>query len=280
MKKFITIVLFALSVQSTYAQKNSDDIISAITNFNPNENLNSFNNDNEKKWWQTLLNVCTVVVADCGGAYAGVQGTIGLAGAVGLATGGTGVAVVAGVAGVIGAAGASNGAYQGLNRISVSEPSFGGLSIVLPEKYKFYQNIGIDHNNVIHNVFFSSQPTQSYYNTLLDEEQKKLIESKDVITNLDFCNSIGTFYVENGQNISTLTNLFVKKGIMSEFNKKIFEVFFEKYNQCSSPKDMENLINLAVEQINISNLDEKDKLAFIAAFMVASESPFYMNPKK
>ncbi|MBK8928318.1 MAG: hypothetical protein IPM72_01310 [Chitinophagaceae bacterium] len=34
----------------------------------------------ERKWWQTVLNVASVVVADAGGFYGGVQGSVAVAG--------------------------------------------------------------------------------------------------------------------------------------------------------------------------------------------------------
>lgn len=65
---------------------------------------------------------------------------------------------------------------------------------------------------------------------------------------------------------------------MTTTGKDILGIFLGKYKSCASPKDMENLINLAIRKTNESVLEQNEKLSLIAAFMVASESPFYQNP--
>jgi len=76
-----------------------------------------------------------------------------------------------------------------------------------------------------------------------------------------------------------LATELVNKKLMTNVGKEILTAFFEKYKECSSPKDMEGLINFSIERVNASLLEDNEKLPLIAAFMVASESPFYQNPK-
>ena len=279
MKKIIFLLLFASFL---YVPKQvicqTSNVASEISMFNVKENESSLTTLNERKWWQTLLNVFTVVSADVAGVAAGVYGTIALAGYVGLATGGVGVGVVAGIAGVIGGAGASNGAYQGLNRGASSQVNYGNLNIVLPKNYSFYSLIGKQHNEVLHNNFFLGESLSNYYVPLLNEEQIKIIESNEVTEMFDFLKDLGFKYSQNGLDFQYLTNELINKKLMTSVGKEILTVFFEKYRNCASPKDMENLINYSIERVSNSSLDESEKLSLIAAFMVSSESPFYQNP--
>lgn len=194
MKKYFFILIAVFFTSVSFAQNGKDGIISAITSFNEKANVNTLVTAEQRSWWQAILNVVTVVVADVAGAYAGVTGTIHVAGAVGLATGGTGVAVVAGVAGVIGAAGASNGAYQGINRRVAEQLNFGNLNIALPGQYSFYVSLGKNHNEVLHKNYFLGEKLSNYYSTKLNGEQKQIIEVNESQETFSFLRELGLKY--------------------------------------------------------------------------------------
>lgn len=274
---FLIVSSVLLTTQSANCQRLS--VATDISTFNVNQHESSLETASQRSWWQAVLNAVTVVAADIGGAYAGVAGTVHVAGAVGLATGGTGVAIVAGVAGVVGAAGASNGAYHGLHRSMPAEPGYGNLIITLPRLPYDYSLIGKQHNSVIHRNFFLGEPVTNFYGTLLDDSQKAVIESEQMTEIFSFLQSLGTRYSENNFSFGQMTTELKNKGLMTLVGEEILTAFFEKYRICASPKDMENLINFSINKVNEAALEVGEKQALLAAFMVASESPFYQNPQ-
>ncbi|HOV43972.1 MAG: hypothetical protein IPO46_06460 [Chitinophagaceae bacterium] len=276
MKKIILglTIIFSLVWSNSFAQGSKQEIVSGLQNFDVSRNGSTLGTT-ERKWWQTVLNVASVVVADAGGFYGGVQGSVAVAGAVGLATGGTGVAVVAGVAGTIAAAGSSNLAYQGLNWRGANQIHYGSLTITLPEKYRFLGPVGRDHNTVIHNNFFNSLPLESYYRPLLDESQIRVIEHEKMQETFTFVKNLGLSYAQRNFDFNYFANELMSKQLMTIDGKEILSAFFNKYKVCSSPTDMENLINYSINIVAESRLNEIEKESLIGAFIIASESPFY-----
>lgn len=278
MKKIVVCLLLFTQIISKNSQGQSSEIAYNMSQFNVKQHEASLKNLQERRWWQTVLNVITVVAADIGGAYAGAAGTIHVAGAIGLATGGVGVGIVAGVSAIIGGAGASNGAYHSVFRGPANQVNYGNFTINLPREFMIYSQIGRQHNEVLHNNYFLGQNLSDYYNPLLDDQQRAIIDRPEIQENFRFLAQLGSNYIQNGSNFDYFTSELVSKNLMTTHGKTIMDSFIEKYKTCASPQDMESFINYSINEVYISNLDLKEKRSLIAAFIVAAESPFYQNP--
>ncbi|MEJ7626437.1 MAG: hypothetical protein WKF35_06220 [Ferruginibacter sp.] len=279
MKKLFLIFLICCSALHSFSQINqsSFDVVAQIQNINVQLSPKYPEGSNERKWWQTLLNACTIVCADAAGAYAGVTGSMGVIGAVGLSTGGSGAAVVAGVVAVVGAAGASNGAYHGLNRSlpHTGEVSFGNLNILIPQQFSAFSEIGKAHNRVLQYNFINGENIQNYYTTVLLPQDMSIINSTKIQQMFTDLNTLGLAATRGQNNYEMVSTNLVGSNYMTVDGKNIYDAFFAKYLDCNSASDLENLINGAINSVSNSALNETEKQSLITAFIVTSESAFF-----
>lgn len=280
MKQIFILLISSLCYFVSFAQKGVDasTVAQSIQLIPVGEHSAQLDTDVRRKWWQSVLNACTVVGADVAGAIGGVHATGAVATTIGLATGGTGFVAVAGTAAVIGGAGASNGAYQSLHRTLPVTPGFGNLQISLPKTYAALLLAGREHNEVLDQCFAKGRPLSVFYLPKLRAEQVALIESQLMQGHLQTLRSMGEQHILQQGNPETLAAHLVSSGLLPKSNSNIFIAFMRKMQVSSSPKDMENLINQSIRLVADSGIRELDKIALISGFLVASQSPFYINP--
>lgn len=282
MKKIVLIVLLFIGASSHSFSQNevNDQLLSKLSSYNENSTGKILIGEAERRWWQTLLNITTIVAADAGGVYAGVVGSSHVIGAVGLATSGVGAAIVGGIAGAVGGAGASNAAWHGLHRQSPAVLNYGNLEISIPSEFANFANVGIHHNYVLHNFYTNSGNITDFYRTVLDGEQILLMESQPMV---ELKNSIAqsaeNSTVDGGIDFDNFSNDLVRKGLMTIMGQQTLNLFFEKYKRCNSPESMKGLINYYITEISDSKVSLVEKRALISAFLTASESPFYWAPR-
>jgi hypothetical protein len=280
MKQMLSLACALILYSSLQAQRGLDAaaLAQAIQQIPVQAHSQQLDTDLRRKWWQSVLNACTVVGADVAGAIGGVHATGAVATTVGLATGGTGFVAVAGTAAVIGGAGASNGAYQSLHRTLPVTPGYGNLQITLPKTYSSLLATGRDHNEVLDQCYAKGRPLSVFYLPKLRAEQVALIESQLMQGYFQTLRSLGEEHIRQQGNPETLAAQLVANGMLPKSNAGAFMAFMQKMQVCGSPKDMENLINQSIRLIADSGIREIEKIALISGFLVASQSPFYTNP--
>ncbi len=247
------------------------------------ENLKTYNENNIspstqkcRGFWGCLGYVTSVAGADILGAATGVVAVKEAGVALNVATGGTaGTAVMVG-AGVIVGAGASYTAARTYDSSYVKDSvRYGKLRITLPTNFIGFANNGIEHNNVIHNYFYSGVPLTGYYSQFSSDHQK-LLTSTIVANAQNFVNQQSATYATNGFNYRTFSQSLVQNKNISANVKLIFDLFMDKYVTCQTNQEIEDTVNYYINQVNASvSLTATDKQALISGLMVASESPYY-----
>ncbi|WP_395043554.1 hypothetical protein [Flavobacterium sp.] len=253
-------------------------------------NLRTYNISNENSsfstskkcvgFWNCLGYVAQVAGADIIGAGTGVVVVKEAAAALGAVSGGTGAVVLMVGSGVICGAGASYAAARTADT-DYTKPNveYGNLQIEIPAEFSSFENIGIRHNNVIHNNFFNGESIENFYNTFTNEE-RHILKSELVINANEKLKLASANYVSSNFDYKTLTQKMVNEGYYTINMKLVSDLFLERYFECSENIDMENTINFYIDQVSKSNLTETEKQALIASFIVASQSPYYLLDTK
>lgn len=226
-------------------------------------------------FWNCLGHVTKVAGADLIGAAAGVKAVKEVATVLNVATGGTGGTAVVVAGGVIAGAGASYAAARTVNQEHTPDSlKYGYLQITIPEDFLYLSNIGIEHNDVLHNNFFYNSSLTEYTQNL-SLEQAEVIYSEQMQEARNIINSLSAEYVSSGFDYQTFTTNLYENNFLSSDLKDILNLFLEVYYSCESEEEITEIINYYMSEISIFELDLTDKEALISAFMVASESPFY-----
>lgn len=279
-KSFLGFLLLWV-VASSSAQSGLDGagLVRSLQGFNVTSHAGQLNTEASRKWWETVLNITTIVTADVAGGMGGAQIGGGAAAAIGLATGGVGFVVISGTAGVVGSAGASWGAYQGLpHRTLPVKPNYGNLLLSVPKKYAGLATIGREHNEVLDMCYAKGRPLSAFYLPKLRAEQVAIIESALLQQTFSRLNQLGAEHISQAGTVEELAAKMVANGFMTKQQQGVYVAFMKKMQVAASPKDMEGLINHAMRVTAESTLSELEKTALISGFIVASQSPFYINP--
>lgn len=259
----------------------NEKIFKNLENFNSttiNQNLSS-----KKKcsgFWDCLGYVSQVAGADIIGAGTGVVVVKEAAAAFGAVSGGTGAVVVMAGAGVVCGAGASYAAARTADPNYIkTNIEFGNLNLKIPTEYSGFQNIGIKHNNVIHNNFYYGEPIENFYSNY-NVDENKILKSSIVLNANQILKLESTNYVNNNFDYKIFTQKMVDKNYYTINMKRVTDLFLEKYFSCTENIEIENTINFYINEVSNSNLLENEKQALIASFIVASQSPFYLLDNK
>lgn len=225
--------------------------------------------------WGGFLDFLTVAGADIVGAGAGAFAVKEVAAGVGIATGGVGGAVVIAGGAAIAGAGASVAANRELNKPANKSNSdyklhIENLNIVYPEDFNYLSNCGKEHNIRVYAIKNNKNVKSKTYSE--NDEIYNSKEWQELMTKIEEKSRI---YRESGD-INELLSLLKEDSLISDNSSVIFELFFNIYNKSENSHNIEDITNFYIESVaNEPSLSLKDKEALIAAFSVASESPYY-----
>lgn len=229
-------------------------------------------------WLDCLGSVVVVAGADILGAATGVVAVKEAALILGATTGGTGgVALVVG-AGVVVGAGASVAAAQTIksSKDLGGDIRFGNLTINLPNEFQYLSEVGIEHNMVINDIF-NNRPINVYYDyKKFSEQQMDVLDSEILAESIAKINTISTNYGVNEFNYLKLNDDMFEAGFLTKNMKDVLDLFMKEYTSILDDDDIENVVNFYINEVAKSNLNETEKQGLIAAFMVASQSPYYL----
>lgn len=221
--------------------------------------------------------------ADIIGAGAGIVGSAGAAAAVGVPTAGTGAVVVLVGAGVVCGAGASYGAAVSVDYMQPYDQGvvIGPLDLdLLPQEYYEFENIGIEHNKVIYNVYHLGNDVSTYYDEKnLSPEELEVVNHPIVINTQKALKILSTKYA-NDHNYKSFVDDLYNQDRLTLHVKEDLTAFLDDYFNAKDFNEVEQIINdYTAEVLNESNYTLTEKRALIGSFRVASQSPFYFVNK-
>jgi hypothetical protein len=258
------------------SQPNTAELLNNLSSFNKSK-INSRGATLRacSGFWSCLGQAAKVAGADIAGVASGVVAVKEIAGAFGLATGGTGAAVVMITGGAIAGAGASYAAAFTAVADTPTVHKYGNLTINA-QQFTYLSPIGVDHNTVIHDNFYYGAPLQEFYNVKgLSDIEKKVVESPAMSTVKAKLRTAGEEYTSTNFDFGKLTQRLQNDGLINPEIKNVLDLFMEVYTTSENEEQMTATINYYISEVANSGLHDDDKEALVAAFVVASQSPFY-----
>lgn len=239
-------------------------------------NIKQIKLKSSQKFWSSIADALVVSGADLIGAAAGAVAVKDLAAVAGLATGGTGAAVVISAGAIIAGGGASVTAYRELKSANMpkrfSELYLGNLNIKYPQKYIDYKDCGLNHNKEVYAIMNDIPDSRHLKSAELNDTTKagfKSPEWQQMICHIE--ESVLEYKVD--KNAAELARSFEEKSLISDNMSKVLLLFNDIFEHVKCEKHVEDIINYYMNSVsNAQCLREKEKVALICSFSVASES--------
>lgn len=277
-------------------KESAETLILKLNNYNSKFNYSNTERNQTYGWGEKFLDIVTIGAADGVGAAAGAGAVQVGAAAIGLATAGTGYAVVSTIGAVAGGASGSRLAYctlypkncrgtKSINGHFDAGQGYGSsIKFDLSEPFKYIENFGILHNNLLEYVY-----TEDYTDQAEIEWFENNIENIDQVDYNMFYNSpvyktavkeieaISRSYVEKDFSTEYLLDSYVDLGFLSKNVRDILEVYQNTILKTNNFDDISEITQYYVHEVSNSNLSKNEKECLFSAFSVNIQSIYYWS---